>query len=111
MLKLGGVTKFKMLFLLLVFVFNFDVFKFFFGEGSIKKFFHLLFVKIQIISRVKFFLISIRHYLIFHTYFSNKVQLRGSITKVRSSEGFISGTEFPSSMQPFFTHKPVQYIF
>ena len=28
MLKLGRVTKFKMLFLVLVFVFNFDVFKF-----------------------------------------------------------------------------------
>ena len=28
MLKLGRVTKFKLLFLLLVFVFNFDVFKF-----------------------------------------------------------------------------------
>ena len=40
MLKPGKVTKVKVLFLVLVFVFNFDLFKFsaaiFFGEGSIK---------------------------------------------------------------------------
>ena len=42
MMKLGRVTKFKMLFLVLVFVFNFDLFKFsvaILEKGLLRKYF------------------------------------------------------------------------
>ena len=49
MLKLGRVTKVRVLFLVLLFVFNFDLFKFsaaIFGEGSIAR---IIFIN-QVIS-------------------------------------------------------------